>query len=286
MLLLLLLNPRGGQRNLRVKTNQKVLAAQQRSLVDHKQPTIVHHKHGKTHIYVGISYIQCWRRSSECEEVIWWAARLPDVRFCWTLPVVYHEWWLAFWRPCWLRGSGWVPCTLRLQPRTCPPGEETQENQQALKQSPQICPKKRRWMSSTTRSHHREGSSRLLQEAHEADFSEVFPWAYALLVWWHHIIRDGGFLQHIGGNMLHTHTHRRYKWVQAPSCSYQGTSLLTWKVTQPTGRYLRSSSMLRYSATRAALWTRHWAASAWLFLSECFPAMFWSHVRRRSGDVW
>lgn len=71
MLLLLLLNPRGGQRNLRVKTNQKVLAAQQRSLVDHKQPTTVHHKHGKTHIYVGISYIQCWRRSSECEEVIW-----------------------------------------------------------------------------------------------------------------------------------------------------------------------------------------------------------------------
>lgn len=64
------------------------------------------------------------------------------------------------------------------------------------------------------------------------------------------------------------------------------SSLLTWKVTQPTGRYLRSSSMLRYSATRAALWTRHWAASAWLFLSECFPAMFWSHVRRRSGDVW
>lgn len=63
-------------------------------------------------------------------------------------------------------------------------------------------------------------------------------------------------------------------------------SVLTWKVTQPTGRYLRSSSMLRYSATRAALCTRHWAASAWLFLSECFPAMFWSHVRRRSGDVW
>lgn len=35
------------------------------------------------------------------------------------------------------------------------------------------------------------------------------------------------------------------------------SGLFTWKVTQPTGRYLRSSSMLRYSATRAALCTRH-----------------------------
>lgn len=60
----------------------------------------------------------------------------------------------------------------------------------------------------------------------------------------------------------------------------------TWKVTQPTGRYLRSSSMLRYSATRAALWTRHCAASAWLFLSECFPAMFCSQVSLKSGEVW
>ena len=60
----------------------------------------------------------------------------------------------------------------------------------------------------------------------------------------------------------------------------------TWNVTQPIGRYRQSSSMLRYSATRAALWTRQWAASAWFPLSECFPAMFWSHVRRRSGEFW
>lgn len=74
---------------------------------------------------------------------------------------------------------------------------------------------------------------------------------------------------------------------QKPACGRAAqVGLRTWKVTQPTGRYLRSSSMLRYSATSAALWTRHWAASAWLFLSECFPAMFCSQVSLKSGDVW
>ena len=40
----------------------------------------------------------------------------------------------------------------------------------------------------------------------------------------------------------------------------------TWKSTAPTGRYVLSSSMFRYSAIRPAAWTRQWAASAWLFL--------------------
>lgn len=38
-------------------------------------------------------------------------------------------------------------------------------------------------------------------------------------------------------------------------------NIQTWKLTQPTGRYLWSSNMLRYSATSAAAWTRHMAAS-------------------------
>lgn len=44
--------------------------------------------------------------------------------------------------------------------------------------------------------------------------------------------------------------------------------------------------MLKYSATSPAEWTKHCADSAWLLLSECFPAMFCSQVSRRSGEFW
>lgn len=82
----------------------------------------------------------------------------------------------------------------------------------------------------------------------------------------------------------------KHLWVVAETKKTQLASVWpgdpTWKVTQPTGRYLRSSSMLRYSATSAAECTRHCAASAWLLRSECLPAMFCSQVSRRSGEVW
>ena len=61
---------------------------------------------------------------------------------------------------------------------------------------------------------------------------------------------------------------------------------LTWKETQPTGRWRLSSNSARYSATSAAACTMHCAASAWLPSSACFPAMFCSHVSRRSGEPW
>lgn len=222
MLLLLLLNPGGWgkpQRNLIVKTNQKVLAAQQRSLVDHKQPSTVHQKHGKmqnTHFCCDLVHsvladeLRVWWGDLMSGAVTWctillnascslpWmvASFLASLLASWIGMSTLYTSFTASYMPAW-RGHRGKPTNAKA----------------VASNLPQRC-----WISSTTRSHHREGSSRLLQESHKANFSEVFPWAYALLVWWHHIIRDGGFLQHVGGNMLRT--HRQYKWVQAPSCSY------------------------------------------------------------------
>lgn len=232
--------------------------------------------------------------SEEAAEVLWKAACLPDVQFCWMLPAVYHEWWLTSWRPCWLRGSGRVPCTLHLLPRTCPPGKDIKG-----KIRPKPGTQKKPVQMLDVQFHL---SSGLTIEKEAAACSRRPTRPISVKYFPEHMPSSSGdttssetadsssTLEEIFCARTHTHrqTERERAWicprVFIPICARR--SLLTWKVTQPTGRYLRSSSMLRYSATRAALWTRHWAASAWLFLSECFPAMFWSQVRRRSGDVW
>lgn len=56
--------------------------------------------------------------------------------------------------------------------------------------------------SSDSPSHHRERGGSLLQEPNQADFSEIFPWANPLLVWWHHVIWDCRLFQHVGRNVL------------------------------------------------------------------------------------
>ena len=157
----------------------------------------------------------------------------------------------------------------------------------------------------------------LLKEAHQASLAEVLPSTNPLLFRRQDIIRYCRLLQDVGRNVLRGKRRNHNKQNNPYVSLFQQSVLIkswntpcnsarmlpisvvysqmshqikqpapTWNVTQPIGRYRQSSSMLRYSATRAALWTRQWAASAWFPLSECFPAMFWSHVRRRSGEFW
>ena len=56
--------------------------------------------------------------------------------------------------------------------------------------------------------------------------------------------------------------------------------------THPIGKYLRSSIILRYSATNPALCTKHMAASVWFEQRLCSCCMFCNQARRRSGEFW
>ncbi|KAG7268748.1 hypothetical protein CRUP_034582 [Coryphaenoides rupestris] len=131
-------------------------------------------------------------------------------------------------------------------------------------------------MVNSSSPHHGEGGGRLVQEAHQAGLGEVLPEQMPSssgettssdtadssstlddMFWWegHH---DGLILLPNTTKLQEEEEH--------------GGSV--------PGRYLRSSSMLRYSATRAALCTRHLGGlGRGLVRSECFPAMFCSHVK-------